>query len=101
MPYVINNTDGTKIFYVGDQSFNTETVLSIPGRNVPDYGEPMGTNLIHMLENFADPSPPTATTIFTHIFLKFIMTETLHEHAGNVLLDKPGRLRSVHGAPYT
>ena len=61
MPYVINNTSGTKIFYVGDQSFNTETALTLPGRNVPDYGEPVDTNFIHMLENFANDTPPQST----------------------------------------
>ena len=62
MPYVINNTSGTKIFYVGDQSFNTETALTLPGRNVPDYGEPVDTNFVHLLENFANDTPPQATT---------------------------------------
>jgi len=61
MPYVINNTSGTKIFYVGDQSFNTETALTLPGRNVPDYGEPVDTNFIHLLENFANGTPPQST----------------------------------------
>ena len=49
MPYVINNSSGSKLFYVGDQSFNTETALSLPGRNVPDYGEAVDTNFIHLL----------------------------------------------------
>ena len=62
MPYVINNTSGSKIFYVGDQDFNTETALTLPGRNVPDYGEPVDTNFIHMLENFANDTPPQSTT---------------------------------------
>ena len=61
MPYVINNTSGTRIFYVGDQSFNTETALTLPGRNVPDYGEPVDTNFIHLLENFANNTPPQST----------------------------------------
>ena len=65
MPYVINNTSGTKIFYIGDQDFNTETALTLPGRNVPDYGEPVDTNFIHMLENFANDTPPQSTTTLT------------------------------------
>ncbi len=65
MPYVINNTSGSKIFYVGDQDFNTETALTLPGRNVPDYGEPVDTNFIHMLENFANDTPPQSTTTLT------------------------------------
>jgi hypothetical protein len=65
MPYVINNTNGTKTFYIGDQTFNTETALTLPGRNVPDYGEPVDTNFIHMLENFANDTPPQATTVLT------------------------------------
>lgn len=62
MPYVINNTSGTKTFYVGDEQFNTETAVTLPGRNVPDYGEPVDTNFIHMLENFADGTPPQSST---------------------------------------
>ena len=65
MPYVINNTSGTKIFYVGDQSFNTETALTLPGRNVPDYGEPVDTNFVHLLENFANSTPPQSTVTLT------------------------------------
>ena len=65
MPYVINNSDGSRTFYVADQGFNTETAISLPGRNVPDYGEPVDTNFIHMLENFADGTPPQASTILT------------------------------------
>ena len=65
MPYVINNTSGTRIFYVGDQDFNTETAVTLPGRNVPDYGEPVDTNFIHMLENFANDTPPQSTTTLT------------------------------------
>jgi len=65
MPYVINNSDGSRIFYVADQGFNTETAVTLPGRNVPDYGEPVDTNFIHMLENFADGTPPQASTILT------------------------------------
>lgn len=65
MPYVINNSSGTKLFYVGDQSFNTETAVSLPGRNVPDYGEVVDTNFIHMLENFANDTPPQTTSTLT------------------------------------
>jgi len=65
MPYVINNTSGTKTFYVGDVQFNTETALTLPGRNVPDYGEPVDTNFVHILENFANGTPPQASTILT------------------------------------
>lgn len=65
MPYVINNSSGSKLFYVGDQSFNTETALSLPGRNVPDYGEAVDTNFIHLLENFANGTPPQTTSTLT------------------------------------
>ena len=61
MPYVINNTSGTKTFYIGDTQFNTESALTLPGRNVPDYGEPVDTNFIHLLENFANGTPPQST----------------------------------------
>jgi hypothetical protein len=65
MPYVINNTSGSKIFYIQDTQFNTETALTLPGRNVPDYGEPVDTNFVHLLENFADSTPPQSSTTLT------------------------------------
>ena len=65
MPYVINTTSGNKTFYIGDTQFNTETAVTLPGRNVPDYGEPVDTNFIHMLENFADGTPPQVSTTLT------------------------------------
>lgn len=65
MPYVINTTSGNKTFYIGDTQFNTETAVTLPGRNVPDYGEPVDANFIHMLENFADGTPPQVSTTLT------------------------------------
>ncbi len=65
MPYVINTTSGNKTFYIGDTQFNTETALTLPGRNVPDYGEPVDTNFVHLLENFADGTPPQSSTTLT------------------------------------
>ena len=65
MPYVINNSSGTRTFVVNDTQFNTETAVTLPGRNVPDYGEPVDTNFIHMLENFADGTPPQTSTTLT------------------------------------
>ena len=65
MPYVINNTSGTKTFYIGDTQFDTQTALTLPGRNVPDYGEPVDTNFIHMLENFANITPPQVSVTLT------------------------------------
>ena len=65
MPYVITSTNGSQIFYVEDGGFNNQTAVSLPGRNVPDYGEPVNTNFIHMLENFANDTPPIATSTLT------------------------------------
>ena len=65
MPYVISTTDGSEIFVVDDQGFNTQTAVTLPGRNVPDYGEPVNTNFIHMLENFANDTPPQSTSVLT------------------------------------
>jgi len=37
---------------------NTETSLQLPPQNSTDYGLPILTNFLHLLENFADVNPP-------------------------------------------
>lgn len=44
---------------VEDTSINTETSLLLPGRNLRDYGSSLLTNVLHLLENFADVNPPS------------------------------------------
>ena len=60
MPYTINYTDtvnkGTIV--VEDNTLNTETSLSFPGRGTTAYGQAVNENFLHLLENFASTTAP-------------------------------------------
>ena len=43
---------------VSDSTLNTQTSLSLPGRNYAGYGSPVDQNMLSMLENFAGTNPP-------------------------------------------
>ena len=59
MPYTIKYSDTTKNdILVNDNVSNTETSLSFPGRNQRGYGLDVAGNFLHLLENFASPTPP-------------------------------------------
>ena len=61
MPYIINYTDtvnkGTIV--VADNTLNSETTLSFPGRGTTAYGQAVNENFLHILENFANTSHQT------------------------------------------
>lgn len=62
MPYEIRFTDRINkgIILVEDREINdTETSISFPGRQSTNYGQVIAENFLHMLENFASPSPPS------------------------------------------
>jgi hypothetical protein len=58
MSYVINKTDGQKLFDLLDGTTNRETGLTLIGRNYTGYGEVQNENFIRLLENFANDVPP-------------------------------------------
>jgi microcystin-dependent protein len=60
MAYEINFTDSVNkgSITVEDQTANTETSLTLPGRNLTDYGTKILENFLHLLENFANTSSP-------------------------------------------
>jgi microcystin-dependent protein len=43
---------------VEDNTIDDTTTLRFPGRNTTGYGQVIGENMLHMLENFASPSEP-------------------------------------------
>lgn len=61
MPYNIPFTDEANKgnITVEDQSINTETSMKLPGRLTTDYGQSVNENFLHLLENFANASPPS------------------------------------------
>lgn len=58
MPYPVNRTDGTLVANIQDYTRDTSTSLTLLGRGAVDYGEAIAENFIHLLENFASPTPP-------------------------------------------
>jgi len=60
MPYIVNFTDNENKtpITVYDNTSNTDTSLTFPGRNVTGYGQTIGQNFLALLENFAGPSQP-------------------------------------------
>lgn len=61
MAYTINLYDGSLLTTVADGTLDTAaTDIKLVGKNFTGYGEIMNENYIHMLENFADSSAPTA-----------------------------------------
>lgn len=61
MAYQIQFTDFTNkgSIVVEDREINnTDTSLSLPGRNSTAYGEAIASNFLHILENFANNNPP-------------------------------------------
>ena len=58
MSYIINLTDGNVLCTLLDGTTNTQTGLTLIGRNYVGYGREQNENFIRLLENFADSSPP-------------------------------------------
>ena len=61
MAYTINYTDITNkgSIVIEDNTVDTTTSLSIPGRFTTDYGTLIGQNFLQLLENFANNNAPT------------------------------------------
>lgn len=59
MAYTIIRSNGTVLTTIQDGTINTgSTSLGLPGRNYAGYGQTLDTNLVRMLENFANDSVP-------------------------------------------
>lgn len=59
MAYTVNYSDDSKTpITVNDGTINTETSLTLVGKNFYGYGEHVAENQLHLLENFAGPTPP-------------------------------------------
>lgn len=59
MSYQITLTNKTALTTVADGEINTTaTDIALVGRGATNYGLLMNDNLVHLLENFANPTPP-------------------------------------------
>lgn len=64
MPYIVNFTDreNKTPITVFDNTSNTDTSLTFPGRNVTGYGQIIAENFLSLLENFASANEPVNPT---------------------------------------
>jgi hypothetical protein len=67
MSYIVNKTDGTVLTTLLDGTTNTDTGLTLIGRNYISYGEIQNENFVKLLENFASTLPPGQSVGFTPI----------------------------------
>lgn len=58
MPYQVDRFNGTFLVSVADGTVDTTTDLRFLGKNYAGYGEVQNENFLHLLENFANTSPP-------------------------------------------
>jgi microcystin-dependent protein len=60
MAYEVRYTDEINkgVIVVEDRTINTETSIGFPGRQATSYGQTVAENFLHMLENFANTTPP-------------------------------------------
>jgi microcystin-dependent protein len=61
MTYSVRFTDTDKSdLTVYDNTSNTDTSLTFPGRNVTGYGQTIAENFLHLLENFSSTTSPVS-----------------------------------------
>lgn len=59
MAYSIYKSDGSFLTSIADGTINTtSTSIGLPGRNYAGYGQIQDTAFVHIIENFADSTPP-------------------------------------------
>jgi hypothetical protein len=60
MAYTINLTDGAIFATIADGTVNTASSMTLVGKNYAGYGEFLDENFIHLLENGANTTAPSA-----------------------------------------
>jgi hypothetical protein len=58
MSYQVNSFKGTLVATVEDGTIDTTTDLRFIGKNYAGYGEVQNENFLHLMENFANTTPP-------------------------------------------
>jgi hypothetical protein len=59
MTYNITKSDGSHLVDVQDGTIDQTTDLKLIGKNSTSFGESLNENLVYLLENFSNSSPPT------------------------------------------
>jgi|688.fasta_scaffold60987_3 hypothetical protein len=99
-----NNNSNKRAITVDDKTINTETSLNLVGNNYPNYASYIGSDLLHILENFANPtSPPNPVqgqlwydNVNNQLMVNSDATETNWISAGSVIksASQPSTARS-------
>lgn len=64
MSYILNRTDGSLLITLDDGTINqTETSITLVGKNASSYGEFFNENFIHLLENFSNTIQPDSPIV--------------------------------------
>ena len=58
MTYQVRFTDPSKSLIIEDQTLNTQTSISLDGKQYLNYATAISENSLHLLENFAYNRPP-------------------------------------------
>lgn len=58
MAYQVDKFNGQFLVSVGDGTIDTTTDLRLVGKNYAGYGELQNENFVHLMENFANTTPP-------------------------------------------
>lgn len=67
MSYTISKTDGSILVTLQDGTVNTDTGLTLIGRNAVNFGDAQNENFVKLLENFADTISPQESSGFAPI----------------------------------
>ena len=59
MTYNITKSDGTPLVDIQDGTINQTTDLKLIGKNSTVFGQSLNENLVYLLENFSNSSPPS------------------------------------------
>lgn len=60
MTTTINKTDGSVLTIIADGTVDNTSSLVLIGKNYANYGEFVGENFVHLLENGSNSTPPSA-----------------------------------------
>ena len=89
MAYQVDKFNGTFLTSVEDGTIDTTTDIRFVGKNYAGYGEVQNENFLHMLENFANTTPPP----------KVISGQIWYDSANNKLKFYDGsRFKTANGA---
>ena len=83
MAYVLKKSDGTPLVTIQDGTTNTSaTSLTLIGRNTVNFGQAVNQNLVSLLENFSNTTPPKNALVGQLWYNKNIGLMTVYNGSG-------------------